>query len=77
MSLRRSFRIAGANSVLASQWRVSDKATALLMTSFIKGWRSGESKSDAWRAAQLSLLKSDNYSNPYFWASFTLMGDWR
>jgi CHAT domain-containing protein len=76
MSLRRAFRIAGAKSVLASQWRVSDKATALLMTSFIKGWRSGKSKSDAWRAAQLSLLNSDNYKNPYFWASFTLMGDW-
>ena len=77
MSLRRAFRIAGAESVLASQWRVSDKATALLMTTFFDSWKAGKSKSDAWREAQLSLLKSDTYNNPYFWASFTLMGDWR
>jgi CHAT domain-containing protein len=75
LSLRRAFGIAGAQTVAPSQWRVSDKATTELMTSFIKGWRSGKSKSVAWRDAQLRLLKSDNYKNPYFWASFSLMGD--
>ena len=32
MSLRRAFRIAGAQTVLASHWKVSDKATSQLMT---------------------------------------------
>ena len=32
MSLRRAFRIAGAETVLASHWKVSDKATSQLMT---------------------------------------------
>ncbi len=77
MSLRRAFRIAGAETVLASHWPVSDKATSLLMTEFMRRWRSGEPRAKAWREAQLSLLRSSDYSSPYFWAAFTLTGQWR
>ncbi len=77
MSLRRAFRIAGAESVLASHWKVSDKATSLLMTEFMRRWRAGEPRAKAWREAQLSLLHSKEFSNPYFWAAFTLTGQWR
>ena len=77
MSLRRAFRIAGAESVLASHWQISDKATSQLMTEFMRRWRSGEPRAKAWREAQLSLLHSENFSNPYFWAAFTLTGQWR
>ena len=76
MSLRRAFRIAGAQTVLASHWKVSDKATSQLMTEFIRRWRSGEPRAEAWRAAQLSLLHSKEFTNPYFWAAFTLTGQW-
>jgi len=77
MSLRRAFRIAGAESVLASHWKVSDKATTQLMREFMRRWRSGEPRAKAWREAQLSLLGSKEFSNPYFWAAFTLTGQWR
>jgi CHAT domain-containing protein/Tfp pilus assembly protein PilF len=77
MSLRRAFRIAGAQTVLASHWEVSDKATSQLMTEFIGRWRSGEPRAKAWREAQLSLLHSKEFSNPYFWAAFTMTGQWR
>ena len=77
MSLRRAFRIAGAETVLASHWPVNDKATGQLMTEFIRRWRAGEPREQAWRAAQLSLLQSKEVSNPYFWAAFTLTGQWR
>jgi CHAT domain-containing protein len=80
MSLRRAFRIAGAETVLASHWKVSDKATSQLMTEFIRRWRAGEPRAKAWREAQLSLLRSkgakEDFSNPYFWAAFTLTGQW-
>jgi CHAT domain-containing protein len=76
MSLRRAFRIAGAETVLASNWQVSDRATEELMTRFMKGWKSGKSRAVAWREAQLALLNSKEFSNPYFWASFTLTGQW-
>ena len=77
MSLRRPFRIAGAQTVLASHWKVSDKATSQLMTEFIGRWRSGEPRAKAWREAQLSLLHSNEFQDPYFWAAFTLTGQWR
>jgi CHAT domain-containing protein len=77
MSLRRAFRIAGAEIVLASHWKVSDKARSQLMTEFIRRWRAGEPRSQAWREAQLALLHCTEFSNPYFWAAFTLTGEWR
>ncbi|MBI3849281.1 MAG: CHAT domain-containing protein [Verrucomicrobia bacterium] len=76
MSLRRAFRIAGAETVLASHWKVNDKATSQLMTEFMRRWRAGEARAKAWREAQLSLLRSKDFSNPYFWAAFTLTGQW-
>ena len=77
MSLRRAFRIAGAETVLASHWKVSDKATSLLITEFMRRWRAGESRVNAWREAQLTLLRSKDFSNPFFWSAFTLTGQWR
>jgi CHAT domain-containing protein len=76
MSLRRAFRIAGAQTVLASHWNVSDKATSQLMTEFMRRWRAGEPRGKAWREAQLSLLRSKEFASPYFWAAFTLTGQW-
>ena len=76
ISLRRAFRIAGAETVLASHWKVSDKATSRLMTEFMRRWRAGEPRARAWREAQLSLLRSEDFTNPYFWAAFTLTGQW-
>jgi len=77
MSLRRAFRIAGAETVLASHWKVSDRATSQLMTEFMRRWSSGQPRAQAWREAQLALLRSKDFSNPYFWAAFTLTGQWR
>ena len=77
MSLRRAFTIAGAETVLASHWKVNDEATSLLMTEFMRRWQAGEPRGVAWREAQLSLLRSKDFSNPYFWAAFTLTGQWR
>jgi CHAT domain-containing protein len=77
MSLRRAFRIAGAQTVLASHWSISDKATSQLITEFMRHWQAGEPRAQACREAQLSLLHSKTFSNPYFWAALTLTGQWR
>jgi len=76
MSLRRAFLIAGTQTVLASHWNISDKATSQLMTEFMRRWHAGEPRAQAWREAQLELLHSKDFSNPYFWSAFTLTGQW-
>ena len=76
MSLRRAFRSIGAQTVLASQWKMSDKATRQLMTEFVGRWGSGELHAKAWREAQLSLRHSKEFASLYFWAAFTLTGQW-
>ena len=57
------------------------QATSQLMTEFMGRWRGGEPRVKAWREAQLSLLRSKgaapDFSNPCFWAAFTLTGQWR
>ena len=55
ISLRRAFRIVGAQTVLASHWNVNDNATSQLMTEFIRRWRSGEPRAKAWREAMAEL----------------------
>ena len=77
MSLRRAVTIAGAESVLASHWPVHDEATTRLMTEFMRRWRAGTPRAQAWRGAQLGLLRSKDFASPCFWAAFTLTGQWR
>jgi len=75
LGLTRSFFHAGARSVLASLWRVDDRATADLMERFYKHLEAGSSKDDALRRAQLDLLRDPAFSDPHYWAGFVLHGD--
>jgi CHAT domain-containing protein len=78
VSLTRPFMYAGVPRVVASLWQVPDRATAELMTRFYTGLvRDHLSASAALRRAQLALRKNPRWSRPYFWAGFTLQGDWR
>lgn len=76
LGLTRGFMYAGAPRVIASLWRVDDRATALLMSRFYAGLRRGEAPAAALRAAQLDLARDPRWSSPYYWASFQLQGDW-
>ncbi|RMF26747.1 MAG: CHAT domain-containing protein, partial [Cyanobacteria bacterium J083] len=71
---------AGARSVLASLWRVSDAATAKFMERFyIELLKNGKTKAQALRAAQIYMIreKENNFgSHPWFWGSFILIGNW-
>src|SRR5688572_28139097 len=75
--LTRAFQYAGARSVLASLWSVSDDSTADLMGRFYRRLRQGESKDVALRAAQVEMLGSAQFSHPALWAAFQLSGDWK
>ncbi|MBI1761690.1 MAG: CHAT domain-containing protein [Acidobacteria bacterium] len=78
IGLTRGFMYAGAPRVVASLWQVDDLATAELMKRFYSGMlKQGLRPAAALRAAQLELLGQKRYAAPFYWAAFTLQGDWR
>jgi CHAT domain-containing protein len=78
VGLTRAFQYAGARSVLASLWSVSDISTARFMKHFYGYLRGGKSKDEALRAAQIDQIREKNRSShPFHWAAFQLTGDWK
>jgi len=78
ISLTRGFMYAGAPRVVVSLWAVSDQATTELMVRFYKGvLKEGLPPAAALRAAQLLLMNDKRWASPYYWAPFTLQGEWR
>ena len=73
-----AFLVAGARSVVVSQWRVNSASTTELMKKFYqalerKNESNGQTKSHALREASLGLLKNRRYRHPFYWASFVLV----
>jgi hypothetical protein len=69
---------AGASTVVASLWKVDDEATAELMKRFYTNMlQGGMTPAEALRAAQNSIRQEPQWSAPYYWAAFTLQGDYR
>jgi hypothetical protein len=67
---------AGCPSVVMSLWKIDEKSSAEIITSFYKELAGGSSKSDALRNAKLQHIKeTSSQSHPYFWAGMTLVGD--
>ncbi len=81
MGLRRAFFLAGARRVLSTLWMVPDRETQALMTDFITRWKAGTPGVDALRDAQIALIqqmrKQHGHAHPFYWAAFTMTGDWR
>jgi CHAT domain-containing protein len=78
VGLTRGFMYAGAPRVVVSLWSVSDAATAELMTRFYRGMlKDGLRPAAALRAAQISLINDQRWASPFYWAAFTLQGEWR
>lgn len=79
MGLTRGFIYAGAPSVGVSLWSVDDKSTAVLMSDFYKSLltKDGVKAAAALRAARLNMIAAREFSSPYYWAPFVLVGDWR
>ena len=75
-NIANAFLRRNVSSVVASLWSVSDVSTKELMVYFYKNIKTIP-KSEALREAQLYLLKNTYYNNPYYWAAFVLIGDWR
>jgi CHAT domain-containing protein len=78
IGLARAFMYAGAPRVVASLWPVSDVATAALMTRFYRGiLQQRLTPAAALSAAQRQIRLDPRWRSPFFWAGFTLIGDWQ
>jgi CHAT domain-containing protein len=102
--LQRAFALGGARTVIATLWKIDDRATQALMGEFYRQlWREGApaGKLEALRRAQLAMIRRYDRDMgslrglepidsggptpgpgrrslpPFFWAAFTLNGDWR
>jgi CHAT domain-containing protein len=78
VGLTRGFMYAGAARVVVSLWSVNDRATSELMGRFYqKMLKEGKRPAEALRAAQVEMWRQMLWQSPYYWAAFTMQGEWR
>jgi CHAT domain-containing protein len=78
IGLARAFQMSGARRVLASLWAVDDRSTAVLMDAFYQEHLTQRlPPTAALRAAQRRLRAQRELADPFYWAPFVLIGDWR
>jgi len=77
-ALSRGFMVAGARSVLATQWEASDSTFPAIMGFFLEAWmKQGQSKDEALTSALRQFLSKNDFPvwrHPHFWGSVILMG---
>jgi CHAT domain-containing protein len=77
VGLTRGFMYAGSKSVVASLWKVDDRATSELMGHFYREMlREGLPPAAALRSAKQSVRRQKRWGAPYFWAGFVLQGEY-
>jgi CHAT domain-containing protein len=78
VGLTQGFLYGGARQVVASLWRVEDRATAELMSRFYRGLLvERRPAAAALRLAQLAIRRDRRWRSPYYWSGFLAQGDWR
>jgi len=77
IGLTRALIYAGAPSVIVSLWSVDARSTHELMLEFYKLLKNGLDKAAALQEAQKKIMEKEEYSHPYYWAPFMLVGDWK
>jgi CHAT domain-containing protein len=77
MSISRSFRLAGASSVVITAWEINDETSAAIIKRFYWYLSKGDAKNEAMRLAKQDYLKDSPpaFTNPYFWAAYEVLGD--
>lgn len=77
VGLTHGFLASGSKSVVASLWKVDDRATAVLMSDFYRSMlQDGLSPAAALRSAKERVRREKAWQAPYFWAGFVLQGEY-
>jgi CHAT domain-containing protein len=69
-----AFLVAGCPTTVVSQWQADSRATAKLMIEFHRYFAAGMNAATALRRAALTLRKDPDYSHPFYWAAFEVVG---
>jgi CHAT domain-containing protein len=77
ISLARAFSYAGAKSLVKSLWKVNDRSSSEIMSSFYKELKRGENKKTALQKAKKEYLNTTikELKHPFYWAGFVINGD--
>lgn len=69
----------GATTVISAQWEADDRFTGQFTGSFYRHHLQGVSSARALREVSLEMIrnKSGSVHEPYFWANFAVLGDFR
>lgn len=70
--LRRAFFIAGAETLVASAWPISDRETVALMQRYYRLLLQGKPRAQAMTAAAREMQRT--HAHPYYWAPFSVFG---
>ena len=75
VGIARAFLGAGARSVIASLWELSDEATLEFMKHFYEHLVEGKSASKSLHQAMKLMRESEEFNAVQYWAPFMLIGD--
>ena len=69
----------GASTVISAQWEANDKSTEIFTKTFYKFYKGGDSAADALQKTSIEMIrnKTGNVHEPYYWADFSVNGDFR
>ncbi|ETR69979.1 MAG: hypothetical protein OMM_09153 [Candidatus Magnetoglobus multicellularis str. Araruama] len=68
---------AGVKSAIATLWAIEERSSSVVMTEFYRELLNKEfSKAMALRNSQIKAIKNTDYSHPFYWAPFLLIGNW-
>ncbi|NES80313.1 MAG: CHAT domain-containing protein [Moorea sp. SIO2B7] len=76
IGLTSGFMYAGARRVVVSLWSVNDTGASELMGDYYRQMlEQNTNPIAALRQAQLNMWNSQQWRSPYYWAAFTIQGD--
>ena len=71
--LVNSFFYSGAEKVLATSWKVNDKSTMIFNKYFADNMIDKSDIKKSMNSAIIKMINDSDYSNPHFWAAFSLI----
>jgi CHAT domain-containing protein len=77
INLARAFTAIGVKSMMLASWKIDEKSSVQIISSFLKYLDSGCTKSEALQKAKLDYLAaaSPRMANPLYWAGLNITGN--